>query len=93
MQNNKLQDILLKFGGDPKRSVKHFIIGLLLFFAGMTLIYIALVSFIWLQIVGIAVMLVGLSFAGKGYLGIIANRLAMFRHTAYLNRQKYKDIE
>lgn len=96
METDKLQAFLLKYGSTPQKSVKLFIIGLLQFFAGLILIYLALNTYLWLQIVGLVIMASGVLFALKGYLGILTNRLAFFRHQSYQsyqNRQKYKHLE
>lgn len=93
MDSDKLQNWLLKYGSTPQRSVKLFIAGLLQFFAGLILIYLALSTVIWLQVLGILILVSGVAFALRGYLGILANRLAFFRHQSYQNRQKYKHLE
>lgn len=93
MSQDKLQNGLLKLGSNPTRSVRFFILGLLLFVAAITLIYAGAIWHIWLQIAGIAVLIIALIVSIYGYIGIVSNRLASFRHHAFKNREKYKHLE
>lgn len=90
---DKLQRILVKLGSNPKRSVRFFVAGLVIFFAGILIIYVGAIKFHWLQLLGSGLLVVGIFTALKGYLGILANRLAFFRHQSQINRQKYKHLE
>lgn len=90
---DKLQRILLKLGSDPKRSSKWFFLGLLLFLAALILIYLGAATYPLLQLVGLLLMVLACASALRGYIGILANRLAYFRHNAAKNRQKYKHLK
>ena len=93
MKEDRLQSFLLKFGSTPQQSLRYFIIGLVLFVLGVVFIYLGPVLHIWLQVLGLVILLFASAFAMRGYLGILANRLAFFRHQAAKNRQKYKHIK
>lgn len=93
MKHDKLQDFLLRFGSNPAKSIKLFVIGLMLFFAALSLIYFGSANGIWWQIVGIGVMIVAVITALVGYFGILANRVAFFRNQVYKTQQKYKDLD
>ena len=93
MKDDPIQAILLKFGSTPKQSLRHFISGLVLFVLGAICIYLGPILHIWLQVLGLALLVIATAFAARGYLGILANRLAFFRHQAAKNRQKYKHIK
>lgn len=90
---DKLQRILVRLGENPKRSVRFFIAGLVMFFMGLTVIYFGAATYVWLQIPGLIVLVIGLLLSLKGYIGIFCNRLAFFRHQSKLNREKYKHIK
>ena len=90
---DKLQRTLVRMGSDPKRSVRFFIAGVLTFFLGLVALYMGANVWIWWQIPGLLLLVIGVVTALKGYLGIVANRIAFFRHQAQLNREKYKHLE
>jgi len=92
-QEDKLQTLLLKFGSSPKQSVRWFVAGLMCFLIGLIAIYLGPVIHIWLQLAGLIFMAVALLLAARGYIGILANRLAFFRHNAAKNKAKYKHIK
>lgn len=100
-QPDKLQRILVSWGDNPKRSVRFFVTGLFLFFLGLVIVYVGAAlsvsthytEWVWIQIPGIVVMVVGVAVALKGYVGIFCNRLAFFRHQSKVNREKYKHLE
>jgi len=93
MQEDKLQKILLKLGSTPQQSLRYFLSGLALFVVGVACIYIGPSLHIWLQVIGLFLLACALILAARGYLGILANRLAFFRHNAAKNRQKYRHIK
>lgn len=93
MNQDKLQTFLLNKGSNPKKSTKFFMIGLMLFLAGVLLIYMGTVFHVILQIIGLIILIPAIFFAGKGYIGIISNRLAFFRHQAHKNKQRFKNIK
>lgn len=90
---DKLQRTLVRWGENPKRSVRFFIIGLCLFVLGVVGLYLGANVWIWWQIPAVAIMFAGVLITLKGYLGIVANRLAFFRHQAQLNKEKFKHLE
>lgn len=92
-KSDKLQDWLLRFGSNPKRSYKLFAIGLLMFFAGLILLYLGAATIIYLQIPAVLMLSIGIVITLRGYLGILSNRLAFFRHNAAKTRAKYKHLE
>ena len=92
-QQDKLQSLLLRFGSTPKQSVRWFVSGLFCFVLGVVLIYLGPALHIWLQLLGLILVALALLLAGRGYIGILANRLAFFRHNAAKNREKYKHIK
>ena len=93
MQNDKLQNFLVKQGSNPQKSVKQFIIGLVLFLIGVGLVYIGISLPSLVQILGLTIICIAFIFAIKGYIGIVSNRIAFFRHQAKLNKEKYKHIK
>jgi hypothetical protein len=93
MTHDKLQDFLLKYGSTPQRSAKWFGIGLFLFFAGMIGIYLFSQSATWLSIMAFIVLVFGVLCALKGYVGILFNRIAYFRHNSAKTRNKYKHLK
>lgn len=90
---DKLQRILVRLGENPKRSVRFFIAGALLFFLGLMIVYVGSAQWVWVQIPGVLLMVIGFVIAARGYVGIFANRVAFFRHQAKLNKEKYKHIK
>lgn len=93
MTHDKLQDFLLKYGSDPQTSAKWFGVGIFLFFAGMIGIYLSVNAATWISVVSFTVLVIGVLIALKGYVGILFNRLAYFRHNAAKNKEKYKHIK
>jgi len=93
MAHDKLQQFLLKKGSEPKRSVNQFIIGLCLFLAGIALLYLGIDLHYWVQVVGLTLITIALFISAKGYIGIVANRIAFFRHQAFKNRERFKNIK
>ncbi len=89
---DKLQRTLVRLGQDPSQSVRFFIIGLVTFVIGVAGLYLGASTWMWWQIPAIIIMIIGTGFALKGYIGIVANRLAFFRHQAKLNKEKYKHL-
>ncbi|GAB3000920.1 hypothetical protein [Psychrosphaera aestuarii] len=90
---DKLQRILVRRGENPQRSVRFFLAGLFCFVLGIAGLYLGASAWIWWQIPGIALMIIGVLVTLYGYVGIVANRLAFFRHQAQLNKEKYKHLE
>lgn len=93
MADDKLQQFLLRQGSDPKQSVKTFISGLVLFIVALGLLYAGVDLHHSVQIIGLVLMAFALAIAAKGYLGIVSNRIAFFRHQAHKNRNKYKHLK
>ena len=93
MAHDKLQQFLLKKGGQPQRSVRQFIIGLVLFVLGISLLYLGIDLHYMVQVVGLTLITIALFISANGYIGIVANRLAYFRHQAYKNRQRFKNLK
>lgn len=93
MKNDKLQKTLLKLGSEPQLSLRRFFIGLALFAVSICLIYFGVTHSHWFQIIGLGLMGFAFVLALYGYLGILSNRLAAFRHHSYKNRQKYRHIK
>ncbi len=93
MATDKLQEFLLKQGANPQHSVKQFFIGLILFVIGVGLVYLGINLPSFVQILGITVICIAFGFAVKGYIGIVANRIAFFRHQAAKNKQRFKNIK
>ena len=93
MQEDKLQTFLLKLGSTPQLSLRYFIAGLLLFLLGLTCIYLGPGLHIWFQLLGLVLLALALTLAARGYIGILANRLAFFRHNAAKTKQKYRHIK
>ncbi len=63
-------------GSQPHKSWQHFKLGLVLFAGGAGLILYGAQATPLLQLPGLILMLPGIFFAAKGYLGIFANRFA-----------------
>jgi hypothetical protein len=93
MPTDKLQNFLVKQGSNPQLSVKQFLIGLVLFVIGVALIYLGINLPSFVQILGISIICISFYFAVKGYIGIISNRIAFFRHQAELNKERFKNIK
>ena len=70
------------------RSWAEFKLGLALFVVGVLLIFAGARFWVWLQIPGLLILAAGGLIAGKGYLGIFANRFAQT-----LNRTKPPSFE
>ena len=92
-ENDKLQSFLLKYGSNPKLSYKRFALGLFLFFTGLVLIYLGAATLHLLQLPAVVLMAVGVFISLRGYLGILCNRLAYFRHNSAKKGAKYKHLE
>ena len=93
MAHDKLQDFLLKQGSNPQKSVRTFSIGLLAFLLSIGLLYLGIDTHHWVQIVALVIMVIAIALAVKGYIGIVSNRIAFFRHQAYKNREKFRNIK
>jgi len=93
MAHDKLQQFLLKQGSDPKKSARTFSIGLVTFLFSIALLYLGIDLHFSVQIIALVVMVVAITIAAKGYIGIVSNRIAFFRHQAFKNKQKYKNIK
>lgn len=93
MAHDKLQDFLLKQGSDPKASVRSFILGLTVFAISIGLLYLGIDMHYSVQVVALTLLVISIAIATKGYIGIVSNRIAFFRHQAYKNKQKYKHLE
>ena len=73
-----VKKLLFKFGATPRRSFKVFVLGILLFFSAMTMIFVGSQHWLGWQALGLALGSVGFCVAAWGYLGLLANRLAQF---------------
>ena len=93
MAHDKLQQFLLKQGSDPKKSIKTFTMGLVCFVFSIALLYLGINTHYSVQIIGLVFMLIAFVLAGKGYIGIVSNRIAFFRHQSFKNKQKFKNIK
>ncbi len=93
MPTDKLQKFLVKKGSNPQLSVQQFLIGLVLFIIGVGLVYLGINLPAFVQILGICMICIAFVFAIKGYIGIVSNRIAFFRHQAQFNKEKYKHIK
>lgn len=93
MAHDKLQQFLLKKGENPQRSVKQFFIGLVLFLIGTGLLYLGIDLHYSVQVVGLTLISLALLIAAGGYIGIVSNRIAFFRHEAFKNKQRFKNIK
>jgi len=93
MPTDKLQQFLVKKGSNPQLSVQQFLIGLVLFLIGVGLVYLGINLPAFVQILGISIICIAFVFAVRGYIGIVSNRIAFFRHQAKLNKEKYKHIK
>lgn len=93
MAQDKLQQFLLKQGRDPKKSVRTFTLGLLGFLLSIGLLYLGIDMHHSVQIVALVIMVMAIALATKGYIGIVSNRIAFFRHQAFKHKQKYKNIK
>lgn len=93
MPTDKLQNFLVKRGSNPKLSVQQFLIGFVLFLIGVGLVYLGINLPAFVQILGISIICIAFVFAVRGYIGIVSNRIAFFRHQAKLNKEKYKHIK
>ena len=93
MAHDKLQRFLLKKGNNPERSVKQFFIGLVMFIIGTSLLYLGINLHYSVQVIGLTLISLALLIAAGGYIGIISNRIAFFRHQTFKNKQRFKDIK
>lgn len=93
MAHDKLQDFLLKQGRNPQKSVQTFTIGLVSFLISIGLLYLGIDMHHSVQIVALVILVIAIAISVKGYIGIVSNRIAFFRHQAYKNREKYKHIK
>lgn len=93
MENDKLQNFLVKQGSNPQKSVKQFIIGLVLFLVGVALVYIGIGLPSFVQILGLTIICIAFIFAIRGYIGIVSNRIAFYRHQAKVNKERFKNIK
>lgn len=93
MAHDKLQDFLLKQGRNPQKSVKTFSFGLVSFLISIGLLYLGIDMHYYVQIIALVIMVMAIAISVKGYVGIVSNRIAFFRHEAYKNREKYKNIK
>lgn len=71
-----LARLLYKLGGNPKRSVKLFVTGLLLAAVSGGFIALGYYREHWYQIIGLALAFPALLIMTYGYIGILANRFA-----------------
>lgn len=93
MKLDKLQNILVKAGSNPQLSVKQFSIGFVLFLIGVGVLYVGIDLPAFVQILGLVIICIAFVFSVKGYIGIVANRIAFFRYEAQQNKEKYKHIK
>lgn len=79
----KFKNFMFKMGSQLEKSWQQFILGLTIFAAGVGLILLGTQSQKHLlQLPGIALLGCGAFFAGKGYLGIFANRFSQVLNQA-----------
>lgn len=71
-----IRQIIYRFGSDPKRSLRWFLTGLLLFALAAGLIAIGYYYQHWWQVIALIVAVPAVACTLYGYLGILANRLA-----------------
>ena len=93
MAHDKIQEFLLKQGSNPKKSVRTFSLGLVTFLFSIGLLYLGIDMHFSVQVIALIIMVVAIVIAVKGYIGIVSNRIAFFRHQAYKNREKYKNVK
>lgn len=72
----QLRNRIFRLGSEPQKSWGQFRLGLVVFAAGAAFILFGPALHVWLQIPGLILVAVGFIWAGKGYLGIFANRFA-----------------
>ena len=72
---------LYRTGANPQKSLLIFIIGLALFFTGAYLLTSPLYFQLLLRILGYVLVLTGFLIAIRGWVGIFANRIALFINT------------
>ncbi|WP_406665586.1 hypothetical protein [Gallaecimonas sp. GXIMD1310] len=73
-----MRQLIERLGSQPRRSVKRFLTGFVLFMLGLLLIYLGHQFDVVLQIPGIAVGAAGFCVALVGYTGILCNRISQF---------------
>ena len=71
-----LKNLIYKLGQNPTKSWAEFKLGLFVFAIGTVLIFAGARYWMWFQLPGALLLAVGFFIAGKGYLGIFANRFA-----------------
>ena len=71
-----LKPLIYRLGSDPKLSLKRFFRGLALFVLAVVFIAVGYYSHYILQVIGLVILVVALSLAAWGYLGIFANRFS-----------------
>jgi len=67
--------LLGKIGEAPQRSVRIFILGLVLFVIGLIFVFIGYYNHHYWQMLGMVFLGLGIVFAIWGYIGIFASRL------------------
>ena len=67
--------LLTKLGNTPERSLRIFILGLVLFVIGLVFVFIGYYNHHYWQILGMVFLAFGIIFSAWGYVGIFANRL------------------
>ena len=71
-----LKNLLFKLGAEPQQSWARFKLGLLLFMVGAVGLVAGAHVWMWLQIPAIISLTIGFLIAGRGYIGLFANRFA-----------------
>ncbi|WP_018691354.1 hypothetical protein [Algicola sagamiensis] len=71
-----LKPLIYRLGANPKRSLKVFLIGLLLFAVGAGAIVYGYFHEAYWQLLGLILLVPAIGLAAIGYLGIFANRFA-----------------
>lgn len=67
--------LLSKLGDTPQRSLRIFILGLVLFALGLALVFIGYYQHHYWQILGLVLLAIAIVLSVWGYVGIFANRL------------------
>jgi hypothetical protein len=71
-----IREIIYKLGNDPKRSMRRFLSGLLLFAIAGGFIALGYYYQYWYQIIGLVTAVPAGMMMAYGYVGLLANRLA-----------------
>lgn len=71
-----IRNFIYKLGSNPKRSVKFFVVGLLLAALAGGFIALGYYRQHWYQIAGLIIALPAIGLMAYGYIGILANRFA-----------------